>query len=204
VGCGGSNSGSSTSSTGASARSTTKASKLSPEGSAKSAPQGSEQEGQGGAAETSKKEGHVVFENPGGDNSIQTYGSEAKAAEKDEIVTAMRSHLRAIAARDSGKVCADLNSSTRAQIKQLRALEGKGGGCTYVVSKILVHVSSEAKQAAAGKVVAVRVGKGNAFVLFRPRGGVPSYFLMSEEEGVWKANSINAGTPLSQTAAAGQ
>jgi hypothetical protein len=56
--------------------------------------------------------------------------------------------------------------------------------------------SSEAKKAAAATVSRVRINDGTAFVLFQPRGGKPSYFVMKEEDGAWKATSISVGAPL--------
>lgn len=60
--------------------------------------------------------------------------------------------------------------------------------------------ATEARRAAEAAVTSVRIKGGTAFVLFRPKGGVPSYFVMKEEGGGWKAIGLAPGTPIDPTA----
>lgn len=135
----------------------------------------------------------------GGDNSIQTYGDEAGRADRADVTKAMFAYFRALAAQDYAKVCAGLSEKTREGIEQFMKLQHKSGGCTSLL-KTLLSISPggtlEAKKAAEGSVGHVRIGEGNAFVLFTPAGGKPSYFVMKEENGQWKATGINSGSPL--------
>jgi len=54
----------------------------------------------------------------------------------------------------------------------------------------------EIRKAAAGKLTAVRVKGDTAFVLFTPKGGQPSYFVMKREGSAWSPISLASGAPL--------
>jgi hypothetical protein len=134
-----------------------------------------------------------------GDNSIETYGSDAGGAEKAAVVASMRSFVRAIAARDFPNVCAQLAAKIRAGLAQ------SSKACPELLESLVVISPSEARRAASGTVTHVRVGGGNAFVLFRPAGGSRlNYFVMTEEGGKWKSLGLTIGTPLNPSAAVGK
>lgn len=136
-----------------------------------------------------------------GDNSIQTYGSEVQGGDKAAVVSAMRTFLNAIATSNYPKVCAGLTSQNQAALAQfakVRHMQGKG--CAGMLSTLLTSQTSAARKAANGTVTHVRVGGGNAFILFRPAGGGPiNYFVMKLENGAWKSTSLATGTPLNPT-----
>jgi hypothetical protein len=135
----------------------------------------------------------------GGDNSIQTYGSEAAGADKAAVTTAMFAFFRALAAKQYDKICEMVSPKTRAGIEQFMKLQHKKGNCATVLEGLIGASpggTEEAKKAAEGSVGHVRIGEGNAFVLFTPKGGKPSYFVMKKEGGEWRATGFNAGTPL--------
>jgi hypothetical protein len=194
VGCGG-GSDSSSPSTASGAQETTGATNASPQ--AKPQAQAAKQ-GQGSAPATPKPKPSIAQEEEApGDHSIQEYGSEAAGSEKEDVLTAMHSFLTAMAAGQHAKVCAGLLASARAQLVQLANAQGKGGSCTVTLAKLLnPSVAAEASRAAKGTIGRVRVGEGNALVLFRPQGGKLSYFVMKEEDGAWKATSVALGAPL--------
>jgi hypothetical protein len=133
-----------------------------------------------------------------GDHSIQSYGTEAKGSEAEAVVAAMRSFFRAMAAPDYANACAGLTSSNREQLAQFAKIKKEPAkGCASQLATVLVPgASPAAKKAAVAKISRVRIGGGNAFILFRPAGGQLSYFVMKEEGGQWKATSLTAGTPL--------
>jgi hypothetical protein len=110
----------------------------------------------------------------------------------------MRSFLRAYGARDYAGVCAGLASLNREQLAQFtKSKSGSPHSCPALLAKLLSPTAApEAKRAAAGAISGVRIGKGTAFVLFRPAGGKPSYFVLKEEDGAWKAIGLAPGTPL--------
>ena len=172
VGCGSSGSGS--------AKPTTTEGKAAAEGSSKHSPSIASEESQAA------------------DHSIQNYGSEASGGEKEAVIEAMRSFLRALAGPNYAEVCAGLTAANRRQLAQFAKIKKEPAkGCASLLPTVLVPgASAEAKKAAAGAISRVRIGGGNAFVLFRPAGGKLSYFVMKEEGGQWKSTSLAAGTPL--------
>jgi hypothetical protein len=130
-----------------------------------------------------------------GDNSIQTYGSEAEGEAKAAAVAAMRSFALAIADRDYGKVCAGLSSRIRAGLA--RGPEG----CPDLLESLLIIPPAEARRSADATVTEVREGGGNAFVLFRPDGSSQvNYFVMTMEDGMWKSLGLTIGEPLNPSA----
>jgi hypothetical protein len=136
----------------------------------------------------------------GGDNSIQTYGSEAGGAEKEAVTDAMFAFFRAMAAKNYHKVCEGVSAKTRKGVEQFMKFKHEAGaGCPKALGQLLNSspgASSEAKRAAEGSVGHVRIGESNAFILFTPKGGKPSYFVMTNEGGAWKATGFNTGVAL--------
>jgi hypothetical protein len=137
---------------------------------------------------------------PGGDDSIQTFGEEAEGEEEDEVVAAMRSFFRALASGDADRVCAGLSSGNVKQFELFLKAQNKEGDCTTVLSKFLGRQKGEAERAVNGQVYQVRVEDENAFVMFIPEGGSPSYFVMKREGDEWKSTSVSTGTPFDPTA----
>ncbi len=130
-----------------------------------------------------------------GDNSIQTYGTDATGAEKAAVVAAMRSYVGAIADRDFAKVCAAVAVKIRAGLAE------SDKKCPELLEKLIIIPSDEARRAANGTVTSVRVGGGNAFVLFRPAGSdVLNYFVLTVEDGEWKALGLSTGEPVNPAA----
>jgi hypothetical protein len=134
-----------------------------------------------------------------GDNSIQTYGSEVNGAEKAAAIAAMRSFTNAIANRDFATVCAGLSSKIRGGLTQANR------DCPQMLETLVIIPPSEAHASASGTVAQVRIGGGNAFVLFRPVGSSElDYFVMRMEDGKWKSLGLTVGTPLSPSVPSGQ
>jgi hypothetical protein len=169
--------------------------------------QGASQEGEGGAQnqQPSRGTGEEFGKNDpysapkGGDNSIQTYGNEAKGGEEAAVTGAMFAFFRAMASQNYSKVCEGLSGKTREGVEQFLKAQHKTGTCSTFLKTLVganPGATKEAKKAAEGSVGHVRIGEGNAFVLFTPAGGKPSYFVMKEESGEWKATGVNTGSPL--------
>jgi hypothetical protein len=133
-----------------------------------------------------------------GDHSVQEYGTEAEGTEAEEVVAAMRAFFAALAAAHYDKLCTTIAGSTRAQLEQFSQAAAKvTRRCPALLAKLLAPAAAaEARKAAKATISKVRIGEGNAFVLFRPPGGKLSYFVMKEEDGTWKATGLSAGTPL--------
>jgi hypothetical protein len=162
---------------------------------------------QGGSEPSGSKSEAAEFKAPpGGDDSIQTYGSTLEGDEKEAIVTAMRSFFRALAATDYPTICAGLTNANREQLKLfLKQLKKQQGGCEDVLAKLQIsRAAPEAQKAARGAIYQVRVEDDTAFVLFTPAGGSASYFVMQKEDGDWKSTSLASGVPFDPLAASGQ
>lgn len=137
------------------------------------------------------------FEVPeGGDDSIQTFGTEAEGEEKEAVVAAMRSFSSSVAANDYKKVCAELTEANVKQLETFFKAQKKKGTCATLLPTILIRDNGEARRAANGTVYQVRINDDTAFVLFKPEKGKASYLVMKREDDTWKSTSISAGTPL--------
>lgn len=131
------------------------------------------------------------------DNSIQTYGSAASGSEKAAVLSATHSFFHALAATNYASVCSQLASSNRKELQQyLKLGHSKAHSCATLLPTLLRNIGPSANKAAKGTFTAVRIQGPRAFVLFRPKGGPPSYFLMLKEGGTWKPTSLAPGVPL--------
>lgn len=133
-------------------------------------------------------------------SSITGYGSAASSAQKAALASAAHSFFAAMASRDYAGVCKGLAASNRAALENFLKAAHRTGGCPAVLKTLLLRAIPEARKAAAGKITAVRVKGPTAFVLFRPQGGAPSYFVLKREGSAWKAISLAPGTPLNPLA----
>jgi hypothetical protein len=159
-------------------------------------------DGKGGLAGKAKSDVEGFKAPPGGDDSIQTFGDEAESSEEEEIVAAMGSFLRAMASDDYPAICAGISAANREQLEQLVKLKKEGPtDCPSLLKTLLVGPNTEAQKAAEGTVYEVRVEGENAFILFTPRDGTASYFVMKRDPDGWKSTSIGAGTPFDPVAA---
>ena len=133
-------------------------------------------------------------------SSITGYGTAAGGSARAAVLAAAHSFLTAMASGDHARLCAGLTAVNREQVAAFT--KGKHpGGCAAALKALLVPAAAaEAHKAAAAPVTSVRIKGGTAFVLFRPKGGVPSYFVMKEEGGAWKAIGLAPGTPIDPTA----
>jgi hypothetical protein len=108
----------------------------------------------------------------------------------------MRDFVRAMADRDYPAVCAGLLAKVRA------GLTKSGQTCSQALERFPAGSGAEARSAANGTVTAVRIGSGNAFVLFRPAGSrALNYFVMTVEDGRWKSLGLSTGVPIEPDAA---
>ncbi len=131
------------------------------------------------------------------DNSIQTYGSAASGAEKAAVLSATHSFFHALAATNYASVCSQLASSNRKELQQyLKLGHSKAHSCATLLPTLLRNIGPTANKAVKGTFTGVRIQGPRAFVLFRPKGGPPSYFLMLKEGGTWKPTSLAPGVPI--------
>lgn len=131
------------------------------------------------------------------EGSIESYGAAAGGTEKAAIAAAARAFFAAMSTRDYAGVCADLSAPNQAQLQAFLRAGHRSGGCPAILKTLVPPAEmAAARRAAAGAVNGVRVKGDTAFVLFRPKGGAPSYFVLKREGGAWKAIGLAPGTPL--------
>jgi hypothetical protein len=129
----------------------------------------------------------------GADHSVQEYGAKASGEQASAPVAAMRSFFRAMSTGEHAGICAGLAA---ANVKELSRFS-KQGGCPAALKLLnLKDAEPAAKAAARAPVQSVRIKGDTAFVLFTPKGGKPSFFVMKREGGAWKSISPAPGTPL--------
>ena len=106
-----------------------------------------------------------------------------------------------MAASDYAKVCEAITASNRKELQAFTKAKHQSSGCPSIL-KMLISTRGvpEAKKAAAGRLISVRVKGDTAFVIFAPKGGKPSYFVLKREAGAWKAIGLAPGTPLNPLA----
>jgi hypothetical protein len=128
--------------------------------------------------------------------SIKEYGAAASGTTKATVAAAAHSFFAAMATGDYARLCADLAAANRQQLRAFLKAQVRSAGCAAVLKTLLTTAAGEARRAASAGITAVRIKGTTAFVLFRPKGGVPSYFVMKEEGGSWKATSLGPGAPI--------
>lgn len=110
-----------------------------------------------------------------------------------------------MAASDYPKVCEGLSASNRKELQAFTKAKHQSSSCPSILKTLIATRGvPEARKAAAGKLISVRVKGDTAFVIFAPQGGKPSYFVLKREAGAWKAIGLAPGTPLNPLAGVGK
>jgi hypothetical protein len=151
--------------------------------------EGSEDEGGEGQAESESGSANPV-------RSLQTFGSSAEGEPEAEVLAAFRGYLKDVATGNFAGICHTLTDANLQQLKEYVAKAGKEDSCPALLAELLASQAQPARDAAAGEIGQVRLKGTDAIVLFTPRGGKPSWFTMTKEDGRWRVISLTAGTPL--------
>jgi hypothetical protein len=129
----------------------------------------------------------------GGDNSIQTFGSEADASEVEAAAAVLDSFLQARANDQWADECSYLAKSAVAPLEQLASSspEVKGEGCAAILEALLSRapVSSRANPLTDG-VASLRVEGDRAFALFHGAHGGDYFVPMTKEDGKWMVSGL--------------
>jgi hypothetical protein len=144
--------------------------------------------------EGSKAAAPGVPTSKGGDNSVQRYGLEAGSEERAEAAAALQEFLDARAAANWARACSLLAAQQRQMFEQLgkRSNEGGSTSCAEVMAAFATGVpqSAFAEEAEIADVLSLRVGEGNAFLIYtRPDGEVYTTAVV-REDGAWKIVSV--------------
>ena len=144
--------------------------------------------------------GSEQFRVKGGDNSVQEFGAEADASERDEAAAALHNFLDARASGNWAAACAYVAESIAKQLEKLatQANDLKSRDCAEVFKKLtnpaaMGELRAEASRADVGSL---RIEGDQAFLIYRGAHGAVLAMSMANEGGSWKVASLS-GVPLS-------
>lgn len=128
------------------------------------------------------------FLTPGGDNSIQTYGGEAGAGEREVASHVLQSYMSARAGEDWPTACGLLEPSA---IEGLERVVAAGAGCERTMATIAKRLSPGAwANTMTGPIASLRVKGEHGFALYHGTGGA-NYFMQMDNAGpVWKVAAL--------------
>jgi hypothetical protein len=133
------------------------------------------------------------FRTPGGDNSIQTYGQEADAGERDEATVVLAAYLDSRAKGDWVENCGYLAKAAVAPLRRLAATSPrlKGKGCGELLAELEGRVPASSRVSMlAGPIVSLREEGDHGFALFHGPHGSDYFIPMSKEDGKWKVGAL--------------
>lgn len=139
--------------------------------------------------------GSAQFITPGGDDSVQEYGAEAKGSEFDAAATALHDLLDARAQRNWAAACEYLSGTAKQGLAALGAkvpaLEGKG--CAAQLGALTAPIAAaKLREAAVADVASVRVKGDQAFAIYRGARGQVEAVSLVREKGAWKVASLGS------------
>lgn len=130
----------------------------------------------------------------GGEASIEEFGAEATAAEREEILAAFHGYLDAIAERNYGTACSRLSSNVHTSLEAVAPKPLKAKGCEGILPELLAPSAAQiARQESNGEVTKVRVEGDRGFVVFKAPGAKRFQMTMVREGGEWKIAIVSAG-----------
>lgn len=137
-------------------------------------------------------EGSAAFRTPGGDNSVQDFGAEANASEREQAAAALQGYLQARVNEEWETACSYMASSITEQLEQLASgSKGKFEGCPGMLEALSASLPADAKASlATAEVGSLRVEGDRAFVLYRGGDGTAFFMPMAREGGEWKVASL--------------
>jgi hypothetical protein len=140
--------------------------------------------------------GSEQFRVKGGDNSVQEFGEEAGASERDKAAAALHNFLDARAQGAWAAACDYLASSISSSLQQL-AGQGKAPSCPVLLESLTNPGAKEllVEEAEQADVGSLRFEGDRAFIIYRGTENTIYAMSMVEEDGEWKVASL-AGTPL--------
>ena len=143
--------------------------------------------------EGSKRAAPGVPVSRGGDNSIQTWGLEASAAEREQVTATLQAFYDARADGEWATACSYLAARIKAEFAGF--VKGKSGnaGCAEAMRGLAQGVPERAfdREARIDYVLSLRIGEGNAFLIYTRPGEAQVYAnAFADEGGTWKVVSV--------------
>jgi hypothetical protein len=145
-----------------------------------------------------RRQGSAQFRTPGGDNSIQEYGTEAGRAELREAAAALHGFLDARLALRWARACSYLGASVRHSLEALSAGGSKKArtGCAGALAALAASIPRAAlAEAAVADARALRSKGPHGFLLYYGAHHAPYGIPVVREGGAWLVGAL-AGVPL--------
>jgi hypothetical protein len=128
----------------------------------------------------------AAFVEPGADNSVPTFGSEASDTVRSGAEADLRAYLTARAAHNWAKACSLLAASVRQGFEKL-ATSKAHAGCAKILPVLAPLRAGVPANPLQGSLLAFRIHGANAFALFfGPRGHQRYMVPMNRESGAWR------------------
>ena len=146
-----------------------------------------------GAQEGQKAAAPGVPTHRGGDNSVQTFGTEATATDRAEAATVLQTYLDARAAGEWAKACFFLAGPVRSELQRFAGGDEGGTSCVEAMKALTVGVPKSALRQGAkiDEVLSLRVEGDGAFLLFNGPPKTTLYLSpMARGDGDWKVAAI--------------
>jgi hypothetical protein len=130
----------------------------------------------------------------GGDNSIQTWGVEARAAMRVRLAALVKAFLDARAKAEWAAACAYLAADSRQTFERLVAGKSGNAACAQGMKALATGVPASAfvHEAEIEDVLSLRVGGGKAFLIYARTPGEVYATALGREGGAWKVISVGA------------
>ncbi|MGN6276446.1 MAG: hypothetical protein ACTHNP_11055 [Solirubrobacterales bacterium] len=126
---------------------------------------------------------------PGGDNAVQTFGREAKPAERKQVTKVTQAWLRARAAKNWAKDCRYLATSSvkYAESSASYMAQHKVSGCPAALGVMAVKGQKVSRAYnMAGGVVSLRLGEGHGYAQYHGNEGHDWIIPVTRQDGDWK------------------
>ena len=124
----------------------------------------------------------------GGDNSIQTFGAEARRDDRLQATRAAQAYLSARAVGNWNEACARMGKPARRQFGKLV----KGGDCVDAMEALSYGVQKAKLRIAADlRVLSLRVQGNRGFLIYLNGEGTPSAIAVHRERGGWRPAALD-------------
>jgi hypothetical protein len=137
--------------------------------------------------------GSASFLVPGGDNSVQNYGEEAGAAEREAASDVVVAFLRAREKGDWKGVCAHIYTDTLKPLEAIaeRGAEFEGEGCPELLALLTRGAPASARASTIGSGInSLRVDGDRAFALYHGTDGRDYLVPLVDDDGEWKVGTL--------------
>jgi hypothetical protein len=162
-----------------------------------------EPRGQGASAAASEQAPRMTARGvplqPGGDNSIARYGSEASAAEREAIEPMLGTFVNQRARRRWPAVCSRLSASLKAELRRLVAASKQlaGASCATILAALNPKPNPFVRdQAGEIELLSLRTEGPSAFAIYRATNEIVFYLPLQREGAGWRVGSVDAAPLL--------